>query len=1566
MGISKLLALLLVPAYVVVIGVLDTLEIKAVFEPPLLLLVLNTLFLGIVPVAVAYIAARVYLMTGSSSIFLTGCGMLTFGLCTIPAGGLVEMTGGPNLTVTIHNTGALVGGFFLAMGSILNLVERKSPDQWGTGKQKVATAYGCVGILVVIFVFVTVKGLVPSFFIQGVGPTILSQVVLATAVILFILSSAFFMHMYAQWESDFLYWYSFGLALIAIGLCAIFLQTAVGSPIGWLGRSAQYLGGVFSLVAIVTAWRSARSKGLPIERIIANFLADAEASYRDLVESARDAIISFDQEGRIIGWNSAAEVMFGHAKGDAIGWLFFDLLIPEQHGSVFKAEFEAVVAQPKKSLSARSIEIEGKRRDSSVFPVEVSVSARELPTGRVTTCIIRDVTEHKKAEEELREQTHLNQVLLDAFPCVALLLHPQTRQIVASNAAAVEVGAVPGARCFSTWGQRENPCPWCLAPEAWATGEARHLEVEGLGIVWDAHWIPVGPDLYMHYAFDVTDRKKAEKALRREQIFTGALLENMVDGVVACDADFKLALFNRTAREWHGLDARAVPAEKWADYYDLYCADGITPMTEATVPLARAFRGEVLRDGGMVIRAKGQPVRHILANCATFFDETGTKLGAVGVMHDITERKRAEEELQKQVSLMESLLEAIPAPVFFKDTNHIYLGCNKAFAELLGLPKENVIGKSVHEVAPIELADVYRTQDEALFKNPIPQIYETSVKSSDGTTHDVIFHKATFADSSGAVAGLIGVILDITDRKKAEEALRDSEERFRSAMEAANDGVWDWDLKTDHVFRSPGFFSMLGYGDEEFSGRFQEWQNLVHPEDLKAVIQTLNEYLNGTRGNYEVEFRMFHKSGGTVWILSRGKVMARDANGEPLRMLGTHTDITERKISEELIRIRLELLEFAASHSLEELLQKTLDVVGSLTDSPIGFYHFISEDEKTISLQAWSTRTVNEFCQAEGKGRHYPVDQAGVWVDAVRERRPMIHNDYATLPHRKGMPEGHAIVIRELVVPIMRSGRIVGILGIGNKPSDYTENDVKVVSYLADVAWEITKRKRAEEALRENEEKYRTLFADSIDALFIVAADGTLLGANQAYFDLVGGKKEERLGHSVLRAYADPADRPPYLEALAAKGFVRDYPLRLVGKDGRQIDCLISSRVERDKDGNILGSRGFIRDITEQKNLQRQLLQSQKMEAIGTLSGGIAHDFNNLLTVVMGFSELLLAEKDRKHPEYADLQKIFHAARSGAELVQRLLMFSRKSEPKPVPMNLNKRIVQVEKLLRRTIPKMIDVKLELSADLPQINADPSQVEQVIMNLAVNARDAMPDKGKLTLRTDIVTLDEDYCRLHLEANPRNYVLLEISDTGQGMDKETAERIFEPFFTTKEMGRGTGLGLAMVFGIIKQHNGHITVYSEVGIGTTFSVYLPAIPAEVEPEVEDIGIMPAFGTETVLLVDDEEFVRELGARILTKHGFTVLQAVNGREGLDLFKKERSQISLVVLDLIMPEMGGTECLKELLKIDPKVKILIASGFSADASIRETIQMGAKGFVNKPFRVKEFLRDVRKVLDES
>ena len=349
--------------------------------------------------------------------------------------------------------------------------------------------------------------------------------------------------------------------------------------------------------------------------------------------------------------------------------------------------------------------------------------------------------------------------------------------------------------------------------------------------------------------------------------------------------------------------------------------------------------------------------------------------------------------------------------------------------------------------------------------------------------------------------------------------------------------------------------------------------------------------------------------------------------------------------------------------------------------------------------------------------------------------------------------------------------------------------------------------------------------------------------------------------------YLDPADRPRFQKEIEKKGFVKDYEVKLRNRDGTEVDCLITSSVLFEEDGSIAGYRGILRDLTAHKALQKQLLQAQKMEAVGTLAGGIAHDFNNLLQVVLGYSELVLADEDLPDQFRDDLGKVLLAGRSGADLVQRLLTFSRKTETKPLDLDLNQRIRQTQKFLQRTIPKMIDIELILADDLADIHADPTQVDQVLMNLAVNARDAMPEGGKLVIETANVLLDEDYARSHVEAKPGRYVLLRVSDTGSGMDKETLEHIFEPFYTTKGPGEGTGLGLAMVFGIVKQHHGFINCYSEVGHGTTFKIYLPAVISETQLDQPVVTAMPQGGTETILLVDDEELLRDLGKRILER---------------------------------------------------------------------------------------------------
>ena len=419
-----------------------------------------------------------------------------------------------------------------------------------------------------------------------------------------------------------------------------------------------------------------------------------------------------------------------------------------------------------------------------------------------------------------------------------------------------------------------------------------------------------------------------------------------------------------------------------------------------------------------------------------------------------------------------------------------------------------------------------------------------------------------------------------------------------------------------------------------------------------------------------------------------------------------------------------------------------------------------------------------------------------------------------------------------------------------------------------------------------------------------------------------------------------------------------------IRKDGSRRDVSVSISPINDADGQPLGFRGIMRDVTPEVQLQKQLIQAQKMEAIGTLAGGIAHDFNNLLQVTLGYSDLLLMRKEEGDPEYADLKKIVQAGRNGADLVRRLLTFSRKVEPRFRPMNLNNLIRQVEKLLFRLIPKMIAIELRLDDSLRIINADAMQLEQILMNLAVNAGDAMPDGGKLTIETTNAVLGQEYCRAHVGAQAGEYVFLRVSDTGHGMDREILQHVFEPFYTTKAVGRGTGLGLATVYGIVKQHSGHIECKSKLDRGTTFSIYLPAMEMEETSDVATSGEMPAFGTETILLVDDEESVMELGDQMLTLAGYTVLKARNGKEALEIYLEKRDDISLVILDLIMPVMGGSQCMEEILKVHPKAKILLASGYAADEPTKQVIEAHAKGFVVKPFKAKEILRTIRQVLD--
>jgi two-component system, cell cycle sensor histidine kinase and response regulator CckA len=516
--------------------------------------------------------------------------------------------------------------------------------------------------------------------------------------------------------------------------------------------------------------------------------------------------------------------------------------------------------------------------------------------------------------------------------------------------------------------------------------------------------------------------------------------------------------------------------------------------------------------------------------------------------------------------------------------------------------------------------------------------------------------------------------------------------------------------------------------------------------------------------------------------------------------------------------------------------------------------------------------------------------------------------------------------------------------------------------YVMAIDRDITDRETAARALRKSEERYHQLCEVSFEGIFFHDR-GVLIEANDQYFEMFGYARDELLGTQVIeKTVSSESLQPVWSHVLS--GSIEPYEAVGLKKDGSKFPIEINIK-KSTVDGRDIRA-GSIRDLSNQKKLEAELLQAQKMEAVGTLAGGIAHDFNNLLQAIMGFTELLILEKTRTDSERESLQKIYDSGRRGADLVRSLLTFSRKVEPELYPVDLDCEIVLVQELLYRTIPKTIKIDLHLSGKPARVMADKSQMGQILVNLGVNARDAMPDGGTLTIETANLQLDKDYCDSFPEVKPGHYVLITVSDSGHGMDKETLEHIFDPFFTTKEVGKGTGLGLATVYGIVKHHGGHINCYSEPGCGTTFKIYLPAVQTDKEPKIREEEIPIRGGNETILLVDDEDFIRDIGSKALNRSGYHVITASDGQEALDVYRREGDKISLVILDLIMPEMDGKKCLNRILEINPKAKVLMASGYSEHGPSNASITEGAVGFVVKPYDIRKLRQTVRKVLDHD
>jgi PAS domain S-box-containing protein len=512
--------------------------------------------------------------------------------------------------------------------------------------------------------------------------------------------------------------------------------------------------------------------------------------------------------------------------------------------------------------------------------------------------------------------------------------------------------------------------------------------------------------------------------------------------------------------------------------------------------------------------------------------------------------------------------------------------------------------------------------------------------------------------------------------------------------------------------------------------------------------------------------------------------------------------------------------------------------------------------------------------------------------------------------------------------------------------------------------FDITDRKRADEELRESESRFRTLSENALDIIYTLDQTGAFTYANPSWKRILGHDEEELQGR-YFTEFAREEDRRTYRKLFKdirdANKNVNNHIGVLLTRDGKERTFNMNSSFNRDPEGRLLGFIGMMKDITELRDMEKKLSQAQKMEAIGTLAGGIAHDFNNLLMGIQGYASLILLDLEPSHPHYERLRRIEEQVKSGTELTRQLLGLARGGRYEVKSSDMNEILAKTSSLFGRT-KKEISIYRKFASDLWGVEVDRGQMEQVFMNLYVNAWQAMPAGGDIDLETENVVLGDEQT-VPYDAKPGKYVKIKISDTGTGMDQKTKERIFDPFFTTKAIGRGTGLGLAMVYGIVKGHRGIIHVDSRPGQGTTFIIHLPATEKAVVREKKEIETITK-GTETILLVDDEQTVAEVTRELLVSLGYRVFVAGSGQDAIAVYMVKGKEIDLVILDMVMPGISGGGTFDRLREINPEIRVILSSGYSINGQAQDILDRGCNGFLQKPFRIEQLSGKVREALD--
>ncbi len=888
-------------------------------------------------------------------------------------------------------------------------------------------------------------------------------------------------------------------------------------------------------------------------------------------------------------------------------------------------------------------------------------------------------------------------------------------------------------------------------------------------------------------------------------------------------------------------------------------------------------------------------------------NDEGKPVRALGTIVDITERKLFEQDLHQSRTMLEIVLDNIPQRVFWKDTTSKYIGCNKSCARDAGLSQsESIIGKTDFDLAWKASADIYRADDKLVIESGHPKLdYEEPQQQADGRLMWLRTSKIPLRDQDDKVFGILGTYEDITGRKLAEDALRESEIKYRCLHDSMMDAFVSIDIEGRIHETNRAYRDMLGYSDEEL--RQLTYIDLT-PESWHAFEAEVVKEQILVRDCSDVYEKEYRRKDGTILPVELRTFLLRDSASQPVGMWAIVRDITKRKRAEQELK-RIEWMLQSDENRVDQaprMLQAThedlvalgtsrviLNAVGAamladivrdhldLLGTSAAVYEANGDYALGLLTSGWCQLMNLSSRRLCGTDDNREALVCGKWLC-----HESCWNQASRLCIESGKPVDIECAggMRLYAVPIQAGGQIAGSMnfGYGDPPRDPAKLLELAAAFRVDVA--------------------------------------------------------ELIEHS--NAYAS---RPPFVIEMAKRRLQSSAQLI----------------------GEIVGRK---RVEDEGKRLQSQLIQAQKMESIGLLAGGLAHDLNNLLTPILGYGQMLLGDFGRDDVRKGRVTEIVEASMRARDVVRQLLAFSRKQTLEIKLIDLNRVLTRFERLLRRTIREDIVIRTVLTPDLPLVQGDIGQLEQVIMNLAVNAQDAMVDGGLLTIETAVTELRETDTRAREGASPGTYVVLSVRDTGCGMDDGILSRIFEPFFTTKERGKGSGLGLATVHGIVKQHNGSICVHSEPNAGTTFQVCLPISEGAVRPSdsFPPVGLVDLHGSETILVVEDNQQVRDLVHSILTRRGYTVLVAESGKAALTLLDEHDGPVQLLLTDVVMPELNGRKLFERVRERCRDTKVLYMSGYTDDVIVHRGVLDSGVSFIQKPFLVEALAAKVREVLAKT